>query len=139
MPAGGRLTIAAYAERREDLRVDGVPPGAYVALEVRDTGVGFDPAAPEAVPARLPGFRWRLFFYDASQSWKDPTQKSDAKRSYAEYTRWLCETWHAPGGAGARLARVRVDHAMEHTLPLGPARPVYETIYERSCPPRPRG
>ncbi len=43
MPAGGRLTIAAYAERREDLRVDGVPPGAYVALEVRDTGVGMTP------------------------------------------------------------------------------------------------
>jgi hypothetical protein len=99
----------------------------------------FDPGAPERIPARLPGFRWRLFFYDASQSWKDPTKKSDAKRSYAGYTRWLCETWHASDGAGARLARVRVDHAMEHTLPLGPARPVYETVYDRTCPPRPRG
>jgi PAS domain S-box-containing protein len=42
MPSGGRLTIAARTERRDDMRSDGVPPGAYVALDVRDTGTGMD-------------------------------------------------------------------------------------------------
>jgi CheY-like chemotaxis protein len=42
MPAGGRLTIAARTERRDDMQSDGVPPGAYVALDVRDTGTGMD-------------------------------------------------------------------------------------------------
>jgi len=42
MPSGGRLTIAARAERRDDIRLDGVPPGSYVALEVTDTGTGMD-------------------------------------------------------------------------------------------------
>jgi PAS domain S-box-containing protein len=47
MPRGGRITVAT--ENRE-LKVDslmrgnGVRPGSYVALLVRDTGVGIDPA-----------------------------------------------------------------------------------------------
>jgi PAS domain S-box-containing protein len=42
MPAGGRLTIAARVERRDEVRSDGLPPGAYVVLEVSDTGIGMD-------------------------------------------------------------------------------------------------
>ncbi len=42
MPAGGRLTIAARVERRDEARSDGLPPGSYVVLEVSDTGIGMD-------------------------------------------------------------------------------------------------
>jgi PAS domain S-box-containing protein len=47
MPRGGRILVAtSNLELRADslMRANGVRPGAYVALLVRDTGVGIDPA-----------------------------------------------------------------------------------------------
>ena len=45
MPDGGRLTIATgnvQLNATDDARGNGVRPGAYVTLSVRDTGVGMD-------------------------------------------------------------------------------------------------
>jgi two-component system, cell cycle sensor histidine kinase and response regulator CckA len=64
MPDGGRLwltTAHVNVAARESKRGEGAPPGAYVALEVRDTGHGMD----DATQARL----FEPFF-----TTKDPTK-----------------------------------------------------------------
>ncbi|MDP2053924.1 MAG: ATP-binding protein [Acidobacteriota bacterium] len=43
MPAGGQLTISAALARLDESRDVNLPPGAYVKLEVRDTGTGIPP------------------------------------------------------------------------------------------------
>ena len=42
MPEGGRLIISAALLDRDEQRPEGVPDGDFVALSIRDTGVGMD-------------------------------------------------------------------------------------------------
>jgi two-component system cell cycle sensor histidine kinase/response regulator CckA len=49
MPKGGALTIETETAELEELSPDGVPPGQYVVLSVRDTGKGM----PEDVRMRV--------------------------------------------------------------------------------------
>jgi len=44
MPQGGSLTIAARASMVPTTKAQDMPPGYYVCLEVRDTGIGMDEA-----------------------------------------------------------------------------------------------
>jgi hypothetical protein len=49
MPHGGRLTLRTYHHQVTARRSGRPPPGAYAALEVTDTGVGFKPGLGEKI------------------------------------------------------------------------------------------